>query len=102
MNLNTIREIKRPSSADEIASWKEGYAWLAGGTWLFSEQQVHTDTLIDLRGLNWPALTASKAGLELAATCTINELYKFEPPKEWKSGPLIAECVRSYLSSFKI
>ena len=40
MNLNTIVEVKRPASTDEIGSWKDGYAWLAGGTWLFSEPQV--------------------------------------------------------------
>ena len=40
MNLNTIMEVKRPTSADEVGPWKEGYAWLAGGTWLFSEPQV--------------------------------------------------------------
>src|SRR5215471_6278850 len=37
MDLNTIREIKHPASADEITQWQDGYAWLAGGTWLFSE-----------------------------------------------------------------
>ena len=35
-----------------------GYAWLAGGTWLFSEPQVETDTLIDLGSLDWPSLRA--------------------------------------------
>ena len=39
MNLNTITEVKRPASADEIRQWRDGYAWLAGGTWLFSEPQ---------------------------------------------------------------
>ena len=39
MNLNTVTEVKRPSSAEEIAEWREGYAWLAGGTWLFSTPQ---------------------------------------------------------------
>ena len=32
MNLNTITEIKRPTSTDDIYVWREGYAWLAGGT----------------------------------------------------------------------
>ena len=36
MNLNTIVEVKRPVSAAEIIQWREGYAWLAGGTWLFT------------------------------------------------------------------
>lgn len=102
MNLNTIQEVKRPSSSDEIAAWDDGYAWLAGGTWLFSEPQIRTNTLIDLRGLKWPALLSSQAGLDLAATCTIAELYAFVPPAEWKAGALIGECCRSFLSSFKI
>ena len=40
MDLNTINKVERPSSADEVTSWRDGYAWLAGGTWLFSEPQV--------------------------------------------------------------
>lgn len=102
MNLNTIAEVKRPKSADEIRQWHDGYAWLGGGTWLFSEPQIHTDTLIDLETLAWPAIASGSDGLELAATCKIAQLYAFEPPKAWKSGPLIGECCRSFLSSFKI
>lgn len=102
MNLHTITEVKRPKSADEIRQWREGYAWLAGGTWLFSEPQIHTDTLIDLESLGWPALASGPDGLELAATCKIAELYAYKPPEEWKSGPLIGECCRAFLSSFKI
>ena len=48
MNLNTVTAFRRPASADEITEWRNGYAWLAGGTWLFSEPQPATDTLIDL------------------------------------------------------
>jgi CO/xanthine dehydrogenase FAD-binding subunit len=102
MNLNTIAEVKRPRSADEITPWREGYAWLAGGTWLFSEPQLATDTLIDLEGLNWPALIASPAGLEIAATCTIAELYRFTGPPEWRAMPLVRECCNAFLASFKI
>ena len=67
MNLNSVVEVKRPASADEIRQWRDGYAWLAGGTWLFSEPQDATDTLIDLDQLHWPALEASSAGLDIAA-----------------------------------
>ena len=56
MNLNTITEVRRPNSTDEIPEWREGYAWLAGGTWLFSTPQISTHTLIDLESLRWPAL----------------------------------------------
>ena len=102
MNLNTIAEVKRPASADQITQWRHGYAWLAGGTWLFSEPQVATDTLIDLHQLNWPALQPSSASLDIAATCTIAELYRFAGPSEWQALSVVRECCNSFLASFKI
>jgi hypothetical protein len=68
MNLNTVTEVKRPASTEEIPEWREGYAWLAGGTWLFSTPQIATHTLIDLEALRWPALQATDGGLDIAAT----------------------------------
>jgi|ERR1051325_9512730 len=102
MNLNTITDIKRPSSADEITRWQPSFAWLAGGTWLFSEPQWATNTLIDLDTLNWPALKASASGLDIAATCRIAELQAFTGPQEWTAVPLITECCNALLMSFKI
>jgi CO/xanthine dehydrogenase FAD-binding subunit len=102
LNLNTVKEVKRPSSAEEIAAWRPGLAWLAGGTWLFSTPQIETDTLIDLQSLRWPPLKATAAGLEIAATCTIAELYHFRPPTEWSAAPLFEICARAFLASFKI
>ena len=90
MNLNTITEVKYPTSADQITQWRDGYAWLAGGTWLFSEPQVATDTLIDLGELNWPALEASAAGLDIAATCRIAELYPFQ--RDRRNGARCRSC----------
>ena len=102
MNLNTIAEVKRPTSADQITQWRDGYAWLAGGSWLFSEPQISTDTLIDLGRLNWPALGASPAGLDIAATCRVAELYRFAGPGEWRAVSLLRECCNAFLASFKI
>jgi CO/xanthine dehydrogenase FAD-binding subunit len=102
MNLTTIAEVKRPGAADQITQWRDGYAWLAGGTWLFSEPQVSTDTLIDLHQLNWPALQSSGAGLEIAATCTVAELYRFVGPSDWHALPVVRECCNAFLASFKI
>jgi CO/xanthine dehydrogenase FAD-binding subunit len=102
MDLNTIVEIKRPVRADEVTDWGDGFAWLAGGTWLFSEPQVDTHTLVDLEGLGWPSLTVSPRGLEIAATCRVFELERFVAPPEWKAAPLLSECCHSFLSSFKI
>jgi CO/xanthine dehydrogenase FAD-binding subunit len=102
MNLNTIIEVKHPSSPDQISQWRDGYAWLAGGTWLFSEPQVATDTLVDLEDLHWPPLERSSAGLDIAATCRIVELYRFSGPAEWRVTPLFRECCNAFLASFKI
>jgi CO/xanthine dehydrogenase FAD-binding subunit len=102
MNLGTVTQIKRPASADDVSLWRDGYAWLAGGTWLFSQPQPATDTLIDLEGLRWPALQASAEGLEIAATCRIVELDGFVAPAEWIAAPLLRTCCRSLLASFKI
>ncbi len=102
MDLNTITEIKQPASADAIQQWQPGFAWLAGGTWLFSEPQINTHTLIDLDGLKWPALTATADGLEIAATCKVVALDKFKAPGEWTAAPLLSECCHSFLASFKI
>ncbi len=101
MNLNTIAQVKRPKSVEEI-EWRDGHAFLGGGTWLFSEPQVATDTLVDLEQLGWPALTVSAAGLEIAATCKIVELHDFKGPPEWRAVPLFDKCIDAFLMSFKI
>jgi CO/xanthine dehydrogenase FAD-binding subunit len=82
--------------------WTAGDAWLAGGTWLFSEPQAHLRRLVDLTDLKWPALTIGKAGLTIAATCTIAELDALVCPVEWLGAPLINQCCRAFLASFKI
>jgi CO/xanthine dehydrogenase FAD-binding subunit len=102
VNLNTVTEVKRPTSTDEIPEWREGYAWLAGGTWLFSTPQIATHTLIDLEMLRWPALMFSADGLDIAATCTIAELEQFQAPANWTAGPLLKLCCHALLMSFKI
>jgi CO/xanthine dehydrogenase FAD-binding subunit len=101
MNLNTIVQVKRPTSVEEI-EWRDGHAFLGGGTWLFSEPQAATDTLVDLEQFGWPALTVTPAGLEIAATCKIVELYGLKGPAEWKAAPLFRQCIDAFLMSFKI
>jgi CO/xanthine dehydrogenase FAD-binding subunit len=101
MNLNTIVEVKRPKSFEDI-EWRDGHAFLGGGTWLFSEPQVATDTLVDLDHFGWPALTATPEGLEIAATCRIVELHDFKGPPAWKAVPLFDQCIDCFLMSFKI
>jgi CO/xanthine dehydrogenase FAD-binding subunit len=102
MNLSTVLEVKRPTSLKDIVTWKDGYSWLAGGTWLFSEPQVAVDTLVDLESLGWTPLTATEAGLDIAATCRIVDLHQFAGPPEWRALPLFRQCIDAFLMSFKI
>jgi len=102
MDLNSVTRILRPASRAELFDFGAGDAWLAGGTWLFSEPQIETTRLIDLDGLAWPDLSVGSEGLEIAATCRIAALARFAPPAYWRAGPLFAQCCNALLGSFKI
>ena len=102
MDLNTITEVARPQTREQLPVWTAGDAWLAGGTWLFSEPQVHLTRLIDLADLKWPALTVGDDHLTIAATCTVAQLDALPCPPEWIASPLINQCCRAFLASFKI
>src|SRR5437763_16051343 len=100
MDLNTVSEVARPATREETLTWRDVDAWLAGGTWLFSEPQPGVRRLIDLEGLRWEPLTVNAQGLAIAATCTIRQLNAFAAPGEWRAAPLIRQCCRSLLASF--
>jgi CO/xanthine dehydrogenase FAD-binding subunit len=102
MDLNTITEIARPRERGALPSWTDGDAWLAGGTWLFSEPQPNLNRLINLTDLNWPSLLVSDGGLQIAATCRIAELDGLVLPVEWAAAPLVDQCCRAFLASFKV
>lgn len=101
MDLNTVKELSHSVESDSVRCWQAGDSWLAGGTWLFSEPQPDISKLTDLKGFNWPSLTASAEGLEIGATCTISELHDFIAPHDWIAAPLLKECCRSLLASSK-
>ena len=102
MDLNTITEIARPRQRAELPAWSAGDAWLAGGTWLFSEPQLKVSRLIDIANLGWLPLEPSEQGLRIAATCKIAELDGMAFPANWIAAPLVNQCCRSFLASFKI
>jgi CO/xanthine dehydrogenase FAD-binding subunit len=102
MDLNRIETVALPRRRSEFGSFGDGDAWLAGGTWLFSEPQPRLRRLIDLGGLGWEPLQVGEDGLTIAATCTIAELDALEPPAAWTAAPLIGKCCRAFLASFKI
>jgi CO/xanthine dehydrogenase FAD-binding subunit len=102
MDLNTIKEVAHPQKREQMPVWTAGDAWLAGGTWLFSEPQAHLTRLIDLTDLKWPALTISQTGLTIAATCTVAQLHALACPPDWLVAQLVNQCCRAFLASFKI
>jgi CO/xanthine dehydrogenase FAD-binding subunit len=102
MDLNTISEIAKPSCRDDLKPWMPGDAFLAGGTWLFSEPQPTLNRFIDLTGFEWPPIITTEDGLRVSATCTLAKLDSHALPKNWVAAPLINQCCRSLYGSFKI
>jgi CO/xanthine dehydrogenase FAD-binding subunit len=102
LDINTITEVVRQPPDPPGAHWRAGDAFLAGGTWLFSDQQPELRRLIDLMPLGWGSLAASDAGLEIGAMCTIRELYAFSAPADWSAARLITTSCEAFLASFKV
>jgi CO/xanthine dehydrogenase FAD-binding subunit len=89
------------------AIWRHGDAWLGGGTWLFSQPQPELRRLLDLTGFGWPSLVENADGLEIAATCTIAELSRWQPfgppsAAQWPAAGLVGQCCHALLASFKV
>ena len=102
MDLNTITDIVVRSEADALSAFREGDAWLAGGTWLYSEPQPGLRRLIDLDAFGWTPLVIDGSGLTIAATCKIAALNALTVPAEWTAGHLITRCCNALLGSFKV
>lgn len=102
MDLGTVEEIVVARDRADLGGGAPGDLFLAGGSWVFSEPQVGAKRLIDLTGLGWPALVATEAGLEIAATCTLAELAGIDVPTEWPALALARQCCDALRGSFKI
>jgi CO/xanthine dehydrogenase FAD-binding subunit len=111
MDMNTIEAVVRTA---DPADWQPGDAWLAGGTVLFSYGSFAFGKeplrrLLDLGSTGWPAVTVSECGIELAATCTVAELYALPAGDSgrahaaaWPGLELIRPCCDSFVASFKV
>lgn len=111
MDMNTIEAVVRTA---DPADWQPGDAWLAGGTVLFSYGSFAFGDeplrrLLDLGSTGWPAVTVSESGIELAATCTVAELYALPAgdtgrahAAAWPALELIRPCCDSFVASFKV
>jgi CO/xanthine dehydrogenase FAD-binding subunit len=102
MDLHAVAEILRPATRAALPTPVDGDAFLAGGTWLFSEPQPNLRRLIDLLALPWHTLHADSTGLHIPATCTLAALEAFAAPSDWQAAAVIAPCCQALLGSFKI
>ena len=103
LDLHTIETIIAEPTRETLAEWRPGDAWLAGGSWLFSEPQPHLDRLIDLTGFGWPPITMTADGLVVAATCTVAQLQRWAGvPPDWTAAALIDPCCHALVGSFKV
>ncbi|MER6996785.1 FAD binding domain-containing protein [Streptomyces sp. NPDC000410] len=100
MDLNTVLDVR---DARRREPWRPGDAWLGGGTYLFSEPQPHLRRLVDLGRMGWvPIQQLPDGSVEIAATCTIAQLSRFGRKSSAVAAPLIEQCCRAFLASFKI
>jgi len=101
VDLNAVTEFA-PATSD--GAWRDGDAWLGGGTWLFSQAQPRVRRLLDLSAFGWPPLTETDGGLTIAATCTLAELARWRParPRYGNAAALARQCCDALLGSFKV
>ena len=100
MDLNTVTHVV---DARDGEPWRRGDAWLAGGTYLFSEPQPHLRRLVDLGRMGWtPVHRLDDRSLEIAATCTIAQLSRFAAASGVPAAGLVEQCCRAFLASFKV
>jgi CO/xanthine dehydrogenase FAD-binding subunit len=104
MDLNTVAEFAPATVISDDGAWRDGDAWLGGGTWLFSEPQPRLRRLLDLSAFGWPSLTETADGLTIAATCTLAELARWRPahPGYGPAAALARQCCDALLGSFKV
>ncbi|MBD7994689.1 FAD binding domain-containing protein [Arthrobacter sp. Sa2CUA1] len=104
MDINTITDLV--PTADP-AHWRPGDAWLGGGTVLFSYGSQSLQRLLDITRAGWEPLTVREDGLEIAATCTVAELYAFAgdlpaAAADWTALELLRPCCDAFVASFKV
>jgi CO/xanthine dehydrogenase FAD-binding subunit len=100
VDLDTVTEFAPAATA----AWRDGDAWLGGGTWLFSQPQPRVRRLLDLHAFGWTPLTETDDGLRIAATCTLAELARWQPrrPAYTPGASLGRRCCDALLGSFKV
>ncbi|WP_460730172.1 FAD binding domain-containing protein [Nocardia heshunensis] len=101
MDLNTIERWRSARTREDLVLGP-GEAFLGGGTWLYSEPQVHTTGLVDLGTMGWRSIEETAEGLRIGATCTVAELSRIKRREGWAAHPIFFQAATALLASFKI
>lgn len=101
MDLHRVDTYLRPQTLDDVVNWQPNWAWLAGGTWLFTEPQPQLSTLVDMQPLGWDELTVSEDGLAIGAMCVMKRLLNCNAPADWFGMAALRQGVHE-LASFKV
>jgi CO/xanthine dehydrogenase FAD-binding subunit len=100
LDLNAVTAFEPATEA----TWRDGDAWLGGGTWLFSQPQPRVSRLLDLHAFGWTPLRETDDGIMIAATCTFAQLAGWQPdrPPYAAAAVLARQCCHALLGSFKV
>jgi len=92
MDLIDVESVRVARDRADLAL---GMRPLGGGTWLYSEPQPGTSSLLDLTGFGWNVIDRSTESLTVGATTTIETLRALPEP-------IFQQCADSLLASWKI
>jgi len=100
LDLNTVADFVPATDV----TWREGDAWLAGGSYLFSQPQRHLSRLLDLQAFGWTPVEEDPDGVLIAATCTFAQLAGWQPAdtRYAQAAVLARQCCHALLGSFKV
>lgn len=101
MDLCTVETYLQPTNLDDVQDWRADWAWLAGGTWMFTQPQPQVKTLVDMQHLGWSEIECTPDGLTIGATCILSHLLQATYPPEWSAVAALHSAVHE-LASFKV
>src|SRR5438046_1801826 len=102
MDLPNVETYLNPDNIQTITNWGKGWAWLAGGTWLFSEPQPDLQVLVDIQRLGWSEIEVKEDYLIIGATCPLIKLLEYPWLAEWTAVEGLKNAVASLSASFKV
>ncbi|WP_062132402.1 FAD binding domain-containing protein [Demequina aestuarii] len=102
MDLTAVQGVRTARSRADL-TLSPGERYLAGGTWLFSEDQPGVTGLVDLSALGWDELAVTAEGdLRIGAMTTIGALERWAATAPFPAAPLFGQCAESLLASAKV